>query len=91
VRFVRASVVDARQDADLAAIRERDATIAEQAAEIVRLREFLARVPKCLTHAFVAGTEEREGGSARRQEKSLAPVETLRRDIAAALQEPRHD
>lgn len=67
------------------------------AAEVIRLRarvaeleEVLRKVPGAFNAAFIAGTEEREGGSARRQEKNMAIVEAVRREIRiglAALQE----
>ena len=50
--------------------------------EAVRLLE---RVPGALNGAFAAGTEEREGGSARRQERYSAPGDALRREIPAFL------
>lgn len=52
-------------------------------ARVAELETIVARVPDALSAAFSAGIEERDGGSARRQEKYLAPVEELRRDIAA--------
>lgn len=59
-------------------------------AEVERLRAICRDVPAALNSAFAAGTEECEGGSARRQEKALAPVDGMRRRIRAALaSEPR--
>lgn len=55
--------------------------------------EVLRRVSSCLNHAFAAGTEERENGSARRQAKAMEHVEALRADARAFLAklENRHD
>ncbi len=50
-----------------------------------KLDGLLKRVIPALNCAFAAGIEEREGGSARRQAKLLAPERELRADIAAAI------
>lgn len=55
------------------------------AAERERLLAICRDVPAALNSAFAAGTEECEGGSARRQEKALAPVDDMRKRIRAAL------
>ena len=59
-----------------------DAEVIEAARELATLLE---RVPSALNGAFSAGVEEREGGSARRQDKYLQGPESLRREIPAAL------
>lgn len=66
--------------------------VAELAAENERLRKvleaatgLLRRVPGALNSEFSAGMEEREGGSANRQEKLLQASEALRRDIDAFI------
>lgn len=49
----------------------------------------LRRVHGALNDAFLAGTEEREGGSARRQEARMKSGYELQKDICAALAEER--
>jgi len=60
-------------------------------AERDRLRHIVARIPDALNRAFSAGTEEREGGSARRQDKDLDVVDRLRKDARAALTDTQED
>ena len=71
---------------------EKAADVAEKEAENERLRKaleaatgLLRRVPGALNSEFSAGMEEREGGSANRQEKLLQASEALRRDIDAFI------
>jgi len=55
-------------------------------AELDTLYVVLRKVPNALNRAFSAGTEEREGGSARRQGKDLEVVEALRDEIRTILE-----
>ena len=65
--------------------RDAAALIRAQAAEIARLLAICRDVPGALNAAFAAGAEECEGGSARRQERALAPVDDMRKRIRATL------
>lgn len=66
--------------------------IQSQAARIAELEGVLSRVPGALNGAFLAGTQECEGGSARRQEKYAVEGDALRREISALMnKEPPHD
>lgn len=49
------------------------------------LLALLRKVPAALSNAFSAGIEEREFGSANRQERLMQPVHELRAAIDAAL------
>lgn len=49
------------------------------------VREVVAMVDGAMNCAFAAGVEEREGGSARRQEKALEKVEACRSAARALL------
>lgn len=70
------------QDAEIERLR----TLNAEMAEVLRQAEELLRnAPEATRTAFLAGIEEREGGSARRQEKFLVPSETLRRKIPSAI------
>lgn len=73
-------------DARLTKEIERLQTLNAEMAEVLReAEELLRHVPEATRTAFLAGIEEREGGSARRQEKFLVPSETLRRKIPSAI------
>ena len=68
--------------------RENHDLVEEKAAlraENDRLREILKTVPDALNSALQAGMEEREGGSANRQERYMKPVYELRAAVRAAL------
>lgn len=54
----------------------------EREAELLAL---LVRVPGAINNAFMAGGEEREFGSASRQERLMESVHQLRADIHAAI------
>lgn len=49
------------------------------------LVDLLRKVPSALNNTFMAGGEEREFGSATRQEQLMKPVHELQRAIEAAL------
>lgn len=80
-----------RMDGDSMSIK----TLEEAAARIEQLEarvaaadalaDILVQVPSALNAAFGAGSEEREGGSARRQAKYMEKPEMLRREIPTAL------
>lgn len=78
------------QDARLiAAAPDLAAALADALDREARLVEIVRRIPNALNQAFAAGMEEREGGSARRQAKCMEPVEALRADASAALEETK--
>jgi hypothetical protein len=54
-------------------------------ARVKALTDLLKKVPGALDDAFLAGTEEREGGSTRRQEARMKSGDELRAAIRAAL------
>jgi hypothetical protein len=57
----------------------------EVSSVINNLIGLLERVPSALNGAFSAGAEEKEGGSARRQERYAKESDELRREIPEAI------
>lgn len=56
------------------------------AAFMEEVREVLEAIPGALNGAFAAGSEEREGGSARRQERHAADGDALKARARALLE-----
>lgn len=65
--------------------RKKCDTLEARVAAADALADILVQVPSALNAAFGAGSEEREGGSARRQAKYMEKPEMLRREIPTAL------
>lgn len=59
--------------------------IPDPAATMKEVVEVLRKIPSALNSEFSAGCEEREGGSARRQERLLRPGIEIREEVRALL------
>lgn len=71
------------------AYRTMEARAEAAEVKVAMAQNLLKRVPGAINSAFAAGTEEREGGSTRRQAKAMAGPETLQceiRDTLAAME-----
>jgi len=85
-RAERAEIGEASgKDAHLSIIKEKNAELSRLTALLEEAACLLRVVPGSLHQYFYAGIEEREGGSARRQEKIMAGGEALIADIRIFL------
>jgi len=57
-----------------------EAALEAKDAKLAEAEELIERIPAAINSAFMAGGEEREGGSANRQERYMQPADALRNE-----------